>query len=100
MLKIVRMLVSCSVFVLACVAHAQAQTVVEGFEGATKTSYAPATVTLSSGVWNMNDALIGTLSSDHRTGNAAARVRNSGTITMLFDKNGAGTVTIQHAVFG
>src|SRR5262245_26914309 len=31
----------------------------EGFESAVKTAYAAADVTLTSGVWNMSDALIG-----------------------------------------
>src|SRR5262245_60368506 len=44
--------------------QAAAVTTSEGFESGTKTAYAAADVTLGSGVWNMNDALIGTLSTD------------------------------------
>ena len=78
-----------------------AVTLTEGFEAGTKTSFAAADVTLGSGVWNMNDALIGTLSTDVKTGTKSARVRNSGRITMQFDRTtGAGTVTIHHAKFG
>jgi endonuclease G, mitochondrial len=72
----------------------------EGFESGVKTAYAAADVTLASGVWNMNDALIGNLSSDVKTGTQSGRIRNSGRITMRFDRNGAGTVTIHHASFG
>ena len=72
----------------------------EGFETGTKTAFAAADVTLASGVWNLDDALIGTLSSDVKTGAAAGRIRNSGHITMKFDRTGAGTVTIHHASFG
>jgi endonuclease G, mitochondrial len=78
-----------------------AVTTTEGFEAATKTAYAAADVALGSGTWNLNDALIGTLSTDVKTGAQAARIRNSGHITMRFDRTtGAGTVTIHHASFG
>ncbi|HWU89949.1 MAG TPA: alkaline phosphatase family protein [Kofleriaceae bacterium] len=73
----------------------------EGFEAGSKTAYAAADVTLATGTWNLNDALIGTSSSDVKTGSKAARMRNSGHITMGFDRTtGAGTVTIHHARFG
>jgi endonuclease G len=78
----------------------RAQTFNEGFETGTKTSYADATVQLSTGLWDFNDALIGNLSTDRRTGTASARIRNTGSITMLFNVSSAGTVTIQHAIFG
>ncbi len=78
-----------------------AVTLTEGFEAGTKTAFAAADVTLGSGVWNMDDALIGTLSTDVKTGTKSARVRNSGRVTMKFDRTtGAGTVTIHHAKFG
>jgi len=49
----------------------------------------------------MDDALIGTSASDVKTGSKAARIRNSGHVTMRFDRStGAGTVTIHHASFG
>jgi endonuclease G, mitochondrial len=73
----------------------------EGFETGSKTAYAAADVTLGTGVWNMNDALIGTSTSDVKNGTASARVRNSGTITMKFNiTTGASTVTIKHAKYG
>jgi len=76
-------------------------TLTEDFEAGSKTSYAAADVTLATGTWNLNDALIGTSSSDVKTGAKAVRMRNSGHLTMGFDKsNGAGTVTIHHARFG
>jgi hypothetical protein len=76
-------------------------TLVEGFESGTKTAYAAADVTLSSGVWNLNDALIGNSTSDRKVGTQSARIRNSGKLTMKFDKTtGAGIVTIQHAKYG
>ena len=72
----------------------------EGFEAGGKTSYAAANVTLGSGSWFMDDALIGNLSTDRKTGAFSARIRNTGRVCMNFNKTGAGTVTIQHAVFG
>ena len=78
-----------------------AATTSEGFEAGSKTAYAAADVALGSGTWNMDDALIGTSASDVRTGARAARIRNSGHVTMRFDRTtGAGTVTIHHASFG
>jgi endonuclease G len=78
----------------------EAVTTNEGFEAATKTAYAAADVTLGSGTWNLNDALIGTLSTDVKTGAQSARIRNSGHVTMGFDRTtGAGTVTLHHASF-
>jgi endonuclease G len=77
-----------------------AVTTSEGFEAGTKTAYSVADVTLASGTWTLDDALIGTLTTDVKTGTKAGRLRNSGRITMRFDRSGAGTVTIHHASFG
>ena len=78
-----------------------AVTSIEDFESGTKTAYAAADVTLGTGVWNLNDALIGNSASDHKNGTQSARVRNSGKLTMKFDNtNGAATVTILHALYG
>lgn len=76
-------------------------TTTENFETGSKTAYAAGNVTLSTGVWNFSDALLGNLSTDRKNGAQSARVRNSGTITMQFDiAGGATSVTVQHAVFG
>jgi endonuclease G, mitochondrial len=72
----------------------------EGFETGGKTAYAAGNVTLGSGSWFMNDALTGNLSTDRKTGAFSARIRNTGVVRMNFNKTGAGTVSIQHAVFG
>jgi endonuclease G, mitochondrial len=72
----------------------------EGFESGGKTSYAAANVTLGSGSWFMDDALTGNLSSDRKTGAFSARVRETGRVRMNFNKTGAGTLSIQHGVFG
>lgn len=73
----------------------------ENFETGSKGSYAAGNVTLSTGVWNFSDALLGNLSTDRKNGTQSARVRNSGKLTMQFDyPNGASTVTVLHAKFG
>lgn len=72
----------------------------ENFETGGKTSYAAADVTLSSGSWTFDDALIGNLPADAKTGSAAARIRNIGSLTMNFNANGAGTVSISHGTYG
>jgi hypothetical protein len=73
----------------------------ENFETGTKSAYADGTVTLSTGVWDFNDALLGNLSTDRKNGTQSARIRNTGTITMEFDlAGGASSVSIKHAIFG
>src|SRR3954469_16025620 len=73
--------------------EAGAATLSEGFEAGTKTAYAVGDVALTTGTWTFDDALIGDLSSDIKTGAHAARIRNSGRVTMKFDRTtGAGMV--------
>jgi endonuclease G len=85
---------------LAPASRARRQTSTEDFESGTKTSYAAAAVFLSTGWWYMDDALIGNLSTDRKTGAQSARIRNVGQLDTQFDFASAGTVTVQHAVFG
>ncbi|HEU4432648.1 MAG TPA: DNA/RNA non-specific endonuclease [Pyrinomonadaceae bacterium] len=92
---------SAAVFVLTISLTTATMTpLTEGFEAGGKTSYAAANVTLGTGSWFMNDALTGNLSTDRKTGAFSARIRNTGLMHMNFNKTGAGTVSIQHAVFG
>ena len=73
----------------------------EGFETGTKTAYTTGSVTLGSGSWTLNDALIGNTTADAKTGSWSARVRNSGSLSMNFDlTSGAGVVTVAHALYG
>src|SRR5436305_666122 len=86
---------------LAAAAITLAVTTTEGFESGSKSEYAASEVTLASGTWNFEDALIGGLAGDVKDGAHAARVRNAGCATMIFDRaGGADTVTIVHAVYG
>lgn len=96
----------------SAIAFTQSISLSEGFEvGSTspKTAYdvSPAgnssgdNVTLQSNLWNMYDALIGNLSADKKAGSWSARIRNTGTITMLFNlSNGISLVSIKHATYG
>jgi len=69
----------------------------EGFENATISLYTATAVPLTSGSWNLKDALIGNTTSNRKSGLNSARIRNTGKITMQFDRaNGAGTVHVLH----
>ncbi len=74
---------------------------IEGFETASKGAYSPASISLSSGNWYLNDALLGTLSNDRKYGSKSIRIRNNGYAIMEFDMdNGAQSIAIRHAVYG
>jgi len=71
----------------------------ENFESGTKAAYTSGNVTLKSGSWYFDNALIGNLAGDKKTGVQSARVRSNGALTMNFNVNGAKTVKISHANF-
>lgn len=73
--------------------------IAETFESGTKTAYAPADVSLLTGSWNFDDALIGNLNTDHRNGNFAVRLR-TGSISMNFDIAGVKMLYVKHAKYG
>ena len=73
----------------------------ETFESGTKTSYTAANITLASGSWNFNDAVIGTSTSDRKSGTKSARIQNTGIITMNFDITaGVSSVSFNYAKYG
>lgn len=74
-------------------------TITEDFESGTKTAYADANVTLITGSWDFNDALLGSLAGDLKDGNQSVRVRN-GDLAMNFDINGLTTLYIKHGKYG
>ncbi len=83
------------------VSDAVTQTFDEGFESATKTAYADASVTFTSGSWDLNNALVGTSTSDRKDGSHAIRITSTGQIGMNFNvTTGASTVTVEYAVYG
>ncbi|MFD2785135.1 DNA/RNA non-specific endonuclease [Hymenobacter rubripertinctus] len=76
-------------------------TTTESFDSGSKAGYAAASVTLSSGSWTFDDALLGSDANDHVAGVKAARIRNAGRLTMeFFLPDGAATVTVRHALYG
>ncbi|MCX2738337.1 DNA/RNA non-specific endonuclease [Pontibacter anaerobius] len=72
----------------------------EDFEGGSKGSYASGSVSLASGSWLLNEALIGTLDSDRKVGTKSVRIRDLGSLAMEFDLGDAQAVQISHAVYG
>ncbi len=73
----------------------------ETFESGTKTSYSNGTVTLSTGAWYFENALIGNSSYDRKNGAKSARIQSTGKLTMNFDMpNGVTQVTVYHAKYG
>jgi len=73
----------------------------ETFNTGSKTAYASASVNLGTGSWTLNNALLGSSSSDRKNGTQAVRIQNSGTVTMNFNMSlGASAVSISHAKYG
>jgi endonuclease G len=74
--------------------------IVEDFENtAVKTSYVAANVSMPTGTWNLDDALVGDLPTDLKNGLRSVRLR-AGKVTMNFDILGVNTVYIKHGKFG
>ncbi|WP_425517635.1 lamin tail domain-containing protein [Paenibacillus oenotherae] len=82
------------------VTSASTVTLSETFESGSKGAYSAGNVTLSSGSWNFDNALIGNLSTDKRNGAQSARIKAAGSINMNFNVNGAASVKVKHANFG
>ncbi|WP_279341236.1 PKD domain-containing protein [Geothrix mesophila] len=73
----------------------------ETFDTGTKTAYAVGSVTLSTGSWTLDDALLGNTTADRKVGAQSVRTRNSGKVTMNFNfATGAKTVSVKHAKYG
>ncbi|MFC5271525.1 DNA/RNA non-specific endonuclease [Adhaeribacter terreus] len=73
----------------------------EDFEATTKFGYPTDTITLGSGDWILDDALIGTSADDRRNGYQSVRIRYTGKVTMNFaSPKGVSTVTVNHARYG
>lgn len=73
----------------------------ETFESGVKGSYTAADVTLNSGSWNFNDALLGTLANDKKNGTQSARIQLTGDISMNFNfTDGAGIVSFEYGAYG
>jgi endonuclease G len=77
----------------------KAYSLTETFEDGSKTAYADANITLSTGSWDFNDALIGSTTSDIKDGNQSVRLR-TGDLAMNFDINGVTQISVSHAKYG
>jgi hypothetical protein len=76
-------------------------TFTESFDTGAKASYTTGDVSFASGVWTLNDALLGATASDPKAGVQSVRVRNSGKLTMKFNwAGGAKSVSVKHARYG
>jgi len=72
----------------------------EDFESGSKSGYSSGTVSLSTGTWLFNDALLGTDSKDQKNGSQSVRVRE-GELIMQFDKaDGADELSFYYANSG
>ena len=73
----------------------------ETFESGTKTAYTTADIALSTGSWNLNDALIGNSTADVKKGTKSVRIQNSGVVSMNFNvTSGAYDVSVYYAKYG
>jgi hypothetical protein len=73
----------------------------ETFDTGTKTAYTTGDVTFASGIWTLNDALLGNTSADPKNGTQSVRTRNSGKVTMKYNwANGAKSVSVKHGSYG
>lgn len=73
--------------------------ITETFESGSKSAYATGSVTLITGSWTFNNALIGNTSSDVKDGSQSVRLK-SGNLAMNFDINGVNLVKVSHANYG
>lgn len=74
--------------------------ITEDYEAGSKGSYAAGTVELPSGIWYLEEALLGSLANDRKTGAKSARLRDLGILQMNFDVQGAQSLSFNHAVYG
>ena len=74
--------------------------ITEDYETGSKGSYAAGTIDLPTGVWNLEDALLGSLDNDRKTGSKSVRIRDYGILEMNYDVVGAQSVSFNHAVYG
>lgn len=71
----------------------------EAFEQGQKGSYAPATINLTTGAWQFDQALIGTSAADLKNGSKSVRLK-SGSISMSFDLSDVSAVYISYGIYG
>ena len=57
----------------------------EGFDMASKRTYESAAINTGSGIWLLDDAVVGGAENDQKNGEKAIRIRENGSLTMAFD---------------
>ncbi|WP_316748869.1 DNA/RNA non-specific endonuclease [Pedobacter gandavensis] len=72
--------------------------ITEDFENGTKGAYLAANISIATGTWNLDNALIGNTPEDLKSGMKSARLK-AGTLTMNFDVSGLKTLYISHGKF-
>ncbi len=77
----------------------KAYRITEDFESGVKGAYADGNITMATGVWDFNDALIGNTAPDVKDGSRSVRLR-TGSISMNFDISGLTQIRISHARYG
>lgn len=74
--------------------------IAEDYESGSKGSYSAGIISLPSGNWYLEEALIGSLDNDRKTGLKSVRIRDYGILQMDYDVVGAQSVSLNHAVYG
>lgn len=73
----------------------------EDFESGRKDAYAPAVLTLASGKWSLNNALLGNSANDKKNGRACVRIKADGFLSMEYDLQGTiEEITCSYATYG
>jgi endonuclease G len=73
----------------------------ETMEIGSKSTYANASVSLGTGLWLFEDALLGDQTLDRKNGTQSARLQNTGKLSMQFNfPIDSAEITIQHAKYG
>ena len=72
----------------------------EGFDGASKSRYEGGNVTVSSGQWYLDNAMMGGAENDQKNGTKAVRMKETAKLTMNFDcPNGIQQVRFKYGVY-
>ncbi len=72
----------------------------EGFDGASKSRYEGGNITVSSGQWYLDNAIMGGAENDQKNGTKAVRMKETAKLTMNFDcPNGIQQVRFKYGVY-
>ena len=72
----------------------------EGFDGASKSRYEGGNITVSSGQWYLDNAVMGGAENDQKSGTKAVRMKETAKLTMNFDcPNGIQQVRFKYGVY-